>query len=48
MQGARVEGANFSNVQLCSDPTDRHTCAAVDAKSLQRYANSPLSGATLP
>lgn len=48
MQGARVAGASFANVQLCSDPTDRRTCIPVDAKSLQRYAGSQLSGATLP
>ena len=48
MQGALVAGASFANAQLCSNPTDRRTCVPVDAKSLQRYAASQLSGATLP
>ncbi len=48
MQGARVAGASFADVQLCADPTDRRTCVPVSAKSLQRYAGSQLSGAMLP
>jgi uncharacterized protein YjbI with pentapeptide repeats len=48
MQGARVNGASFTGVRLCSDPTDPHSCVPVDAASLRRYASSPLSGAALP
>lgn len=48
MKGALVDGANFENVQICSDASDRQTCAPIDAKSLQRYTGSLLNGAALP
>jgi uncharacterized protein YjbI with pentapeptide repeats len=48
MQGARVDGASFLNVQLCANPEDPRTCKAIDASSLRRYSGSTLDGATLP
>jgi uncharacterized protein YjbI with pentapeptide repeats len=48
MQGARVDGASFAGVLLCADPTDKGTCAVVDAASLRRYSGSDLNGAVLP
>lgn len=45
---ARVEGASFLNIRLCSNWQDPRTCTGVDAQSLRRYSGSTLDGAILP
>jgi uncharacterized protein YjbI with pentapeptide repeats len=45
LAGARVDGASFIHIRVCTDPQDASTCALIDADSLRRYSGSPLTGA---
>lgn len=48
MTGARVTGASFRGVRVCTDPADAQTCTVVTAHALRRDSDSPLSGALFP
>lgn len=48
LKEARLDGASFKGVRVCTDPADAATCSSVDAATLRRYTGSNLSGAILP
>jgi|HubBroStandDraft_4_1064222.scaffolds.fasta_scaffold00215_13 uncharacterized protein YjbI with pentapeptide repeats len=47
LQGARVEGASFKGVRICTDPEDAHTCTTVSADALRQFSGAALEGAAL-